>query len=200
MCQRCPLTLLISFVDNWREIYDVMYYNVFMFTDPVKNLKAFGLREDSVVTDLGAGTGYYSVALGELLPRGKVYAVELQKDFLDTIKRKVLEAHLNNVEIILGDVEKLSGTKIGDNIADAVIASNILFQIEDKEKFIEEIKRILKPKGRVLLIDWSESSIMSGNTIVPKDKAREMFEKKNFVLEREIDAGDHHYGIILSKS
>src|SRR3989344_8435608 len=168
-----------------------------MFTDPIKNLKAFGLREDSIVADLGAGTGYYSVALGTLLPKGKVYAVELQKDFLDTIKSKVSEARLNNVKIILGDVEKLGGTRIGDGIVDAVVASNILFQVEDKEKFIEEIKRILKPKGRVLLIDWSESSIMSGNTIVPKDKAREMFEKKSFVVDREIDAGDHHYGMIL---
>jgi ubiquinone/menaquinone biosynthesis C-methylase UbiE len=170
-----------------------------MFTDPVKNLKAFGIREDYIVADLGAGTGYYSVALGALIPKGKVYAVELQKDFLDTIQRKVIEAHLNNVEIILGDVEKLGGTKIGDCVVDAVIASNIFFQIEDKERFIEEIKRILKSKGRILLIDWSDSSIMSGNKIVPKDKIREMFEKKNFVVDREIDVGDHHYGMIFIK-
>ena len=168
-----------------------------MFTDPVKNLKAFGLREDSIVADLGAGTGYYSVAAGSIVQRGKVYAVELQKDFLDTIKNKVLEAHLKNVEIILGNVEKFGGTKMADGIVDAVISSNILFQVEDKEKFIEEIKRILKPKGRVLLIDWSEDSIMSGTSIISKNKAKEMFEKKGFVLDREIDAGAHHYGMIL---
>ncbi|MFH1201179.1 MAG: class I SAM-dependent methyltransferase [bacterium] len=171
-----------------------------MFTDPIKNLKAFGLKEDSIVADLGAGTGYYSVAAGALVPKGKVYAIELQKDFLDTIKKKALEAHLNNIEIILGDVERLRGTKIGDGIVDAVIASNILFQVEDKEKFIEEIKRILKPKGKVLLIDWSESSIMGGNVIVPKEKAQEMFKQKDFRVEREIDAGSHHYGMILIKN
>ena len=171
-----------------------------MFADPLKNLKALGLKEDNILADLGAGTGYYSVAAGALVPRGKVYAVELQKDFLETIKNKVKEAHLGNVEIIWGNVEKIGGTKIGDNIADVVIASNILFQVEDKDKFIEEIKRILKPKGRVLLIDWSESSIMGATAIIPKKNARLMFEKKGFVLEREIDAGDHHYGMILIKS
>ncbi len=170
-----------------------------MFTDPVKNLRAFGLREDNIVADLGAGTGYYTVAAGALVPRGKVYAVELQKDFLDTVKNRVLEARLNNVEIILGDVEKLGGTKIGDEIVDAVIASNILFQVEDKEKFIEEVKRILKSSGRVLLIDWSEKSMMGSAAIVPKDKAREMFEKKGFRVDREIDAGAHHYRMILRK-
>lgn len=171
-----------------------------MFSDPLKNLKAFGLREDNVVADLGAGTGFYSLAAGMIATRGKVYAVEVQKDFLDTIKNRVSEAHLNNVEIIWGNVEKIGGTKIGDGVVDTIIASNILFQIEDRDGFIEEAKRILKQKGRVLLIDWSETSIMRGANIVSKDKARIMFEKKGFILEREINAGDFHYGMILIKS
>lgn len=171
-----------------------------MFTDPLKNLKALGLREDNIVADLGAGTGYYSLILGTLVPRGKVYAVELQKDFLETINNKVKKAHLENVEIIWGNVEKIGGTKIKDGIVDAVVASNVLFQIENKGDFIEEIKRILKPKGKILLIDWSASSVIGALSIVPKDKARLMFEEKGFVVDMDIDAGEHHYGMILRKS
>ncbi|MDR3519571.1 MAG: class I SAM-dependent methyltransferase [Candidatus Pacebacteria bacterium] len=171
-----------------------------MFSDPIKNLKAFGLREDNIVADLGAGTGYYSLAAGEIVSRGKVYAVEIQKDFLSKIKNKINEARLHNIETIWGNVEKIGGTKIADNAVDAVIASNILFQVEDKEKFIDETRRILKPKGRVLFIDWAESSIMGRTSIIPKDKARIMFEKKGFILEREIDVGEHHYGMILVKN
>lgn len=170
-----------------------------MFTDPVKNLRAFGLKEDDIVVDLGAGTGFYSVAAGHIVTRGKIYAVEIVKDFLATIKNKVKEAGLGNVEILWGDIEKERGTKIGDGVADAVIASNILFQVENKEQLIIEIKRILKQKGRVLLIDWSESQIIGAKTIVPKNKALEMFEKKGFILQRDIDAGAHHYGMILIK-
>ncbi len=170
-----------------------------MFSDPIKNLRAFGLRENNIVADLGAGTGYYSIAAGALLPNGKVYAIELQKDFLETIKNKAKEAHLNNVEILWGNVEKIGGTNIGNSIVDAVIASNIFFQVKDKAQFIEEIKRILKPEGRVLLIDWSESSIIGATVIIPKNEARLMFEQKNFVLERDINAGTHHYGMILVK-
>ena len=170
-----------------------------MFSDPLKNLKALGLKENDIVADLGAGTGYYAIAAGTLVPRGKVYAVELQKDFLDTINNKIKENHLENVEIIWGNVEKIGGTKIGNNVADVAIVSNVLFQVEDREKLIEETNRILKNKGKVLLIDWSEPSIMGANAI-SKNKALEMFEKKSFVLEREINAGDHHYGMILIKS
>jgi ubiquinone/menaquinone biosynthesis C-methylase UbiE len=170
-----------------------------MFADPTKNLKALGLKENDIVADLGAGTGFYSVAAGKIVLRGKVYAVEIVKDFLATIKNKVEEAHLGNVEILWGDISKLGGTKIGDNIVDAVIASNIFFQVADKERFIDEIKRILKKGGRLLLIDWSELSVMNSKNVVPKNKALEMFKRKGFVLERDINAGEHHYGMILMK-
>ncbi|HTE49058.1 MAG TPA: class I SAM-dependent methyltransferase [Candidatus Paceibacterota bacterium] len=171
-----------------------------MFTDPVKNLRAFGLKEDDIVVDLGAGTGYYSISAGHIAHGGKVYAIEIDRDFLHTIKNRAKDARLSNVEIILGDISKLKGTKIKDGIADVVIASNILFQVEDKEQLILEIKRILKQKGRVLLIDWSDSGVMgTKKNIVPKSKAREMFEKKGFILQRDIDAGAHHYGMILIK-
>lgn len=170
-----------------------------MFADPVKILKNFGLKEDAIVADLGAGTGFYSVAVGTMVPRGKVYAVEISKDFLATIRHKAREAHLHNVEIILGDVEKRGGTKIGDSVADAVIASNILSQVRDKENFVLEIKRILKPRGRVLFIDWSSDSVFPIKIAVPKSLAEEMFVKKGFKVEKDVNAGAHHYGMILMK-
>ncbi|MEX2090601.1 MAG: class I SAM-dependent methyltransferase, partial [Candidatus Paceibacterota bacterium] len=95
-----------------------------MFSDPVKNLKALGLREDNVVVDLGAGTGFYSIAAGELVPKGKVYAIEIVKDFLATVRQRAKEANLNNVEALWGNIEKSGGTKIADAVADAAIASN----------------------------------------------------------------------------
>ena len=147
-----------------------------MFTDPVKNLKAFDLRENMIVADLGAGSGFYAIPAARMVPMGKVYAIEIQKDFLTTIK---------------------------DKIVDAVIASNILFQVEDKDKFIEEAKRILKPQGQLLLIDWLDNTSAIGpsfDKIISKNKACEMFEKKGFTWQRDIDAGMHHYGIILMKN
>lgn len=169
-----------------------------MFTDPIKNLKAFGLREDSIVADLGAGTGFYAIVAGQMAPKGKVYAVDIVKDFLEIIKNKAKEARLNNVEILCGNIEKTGGTHIGDAIVDRVIVSNVLFQIEDKEKFLTEIKRILKSKGRVLLVDWyPDLYVISSKKAIQKNKVREMFERKGFILEQDINAGELHYGMIF---
>lgn len=173
-----------------------------MFSDPLSNLRQLGLHENMIVADLGAGTGFYAVAAGRLVPQGKVYAVEVQKELLGTIQQKVKSEKVNNVECLWGNIEKKGGTKIGDRIVDAVIASNVLFQTEDRDGFIQEIKRILKPGGRVLLIDWSDASSSLGptfKTIVPKASAREMFMKADLNWERDIDAGAHHYGMIFRK-
>ena len=173
-----------------------------MFTDPIQNLKQFGLREDMVVADLGAGTGFYSIAAAHMVPKGKVYAVEVQKDFVTTIRNKAKESHVNNLEVLWGNIEKLGGTKIGDRIVDAVIASNVIFQIEDRDTFIKEVKRILKHQGMLLVVDWSDTSSAigpGGANVIPKNKMREMFEQNGFVFIRDIDALHHHYGIIFKK-
>ncbi len=169
-----------------------------MFADPAKILRSFGLRESDIVADLGAGTGFYSILAAHMVPQGKVYAVEVVKDFLQTITNKVKDAALKNVDCFWGDVEKIGGTKIAGGVVNAAIASNILFQVEDKDNFIGEVKRILKSGGRVLVIDWESDtdSIVKGGA-VPKSKTKEMFEKKGFAFEREIDAGAHHYGMIF---
>src|SRR3989338_3004815 len=118
-----------------------------MFASPRDLVRELHLRENMIVADLGAGTGFLSVEAARLVPEGKVYAVEIIKDYLTTIKEKTKAEGLNNIEVIWGDIEKPGGTKISSEMADRVIASRALFQVEEKEKFIEEIKRILKPEG-----------------------------------------------------
>ena len=173
-----------------------------MFTDPVKNLKALNLHENMIVADLGAGTGFYTIPCAHMVPNGKVYAIEIIKDYITTIKNKAKEEHLNNVDCFWGNVEEIGGTRIKDDIIDVVVASNVLFQISDKDKFFEEMKRILKPGGRVLFIDWSPDTFvisMNKGGGLSKEKVVEIFKKKGFSLMRDIDVGNHHYGMILKK-
>lgn len=173
-----------------------------MFSDPLKNLKQLGLREDMIVADLGAGTGFYSILAAQIVTRGKVYAIEIQKDFLTTIKNKAKDLFLKNLDILWCDIEKEHGTKIGDSVVDAVIISNVLFQVENKDRFIKEAKRILKDGGLVLFIDWHDNPPMFNQKkkdMITREYALEIFGDNGFALERDIDAGAHHYGIIFKK-
>ncbi len=174
-----------------------------MFSDPEKNVKQFGLREGMHVADLGAGSGYYSMAAARIVgASGKVYAVEIQQEVLHTIKKNAVNEGVLNIEIVWGDVERPGGTKLKDGSMDAVILSNILFQTEDRNQLVKETQRIVKTGGKVLLVDWSDSFGNMGpidEHVVREHKARELFEKFDFTFKQTIDAGSHHYGMIFVK-
>jgi len=170
-----------------------------MFSDPVNNLKQFDLRENMIVADLGAGSGFYAVAAAKMVPMGKVYAVEILPDLVTAVRNKAKEAHVSNLEVLVGDLEEDHGSKLADATANRVIASNILFQLDRKDDFIKEIKRVLRPDGQVLLVDWSEGGLMGPrqDAVISKETAREMFEIRGFEFVRDIDAGEYHYGMIF---
>ena len=173
-----------------------------MFTNPAKNLKALDLHEGMIVADLGAGSGFYSVAAAKMIGSGKVYAVEIDRDFLETVKNRARDEKLSNIECFWGDVEQTQGTKIRDHVVDRVITSNIFSQIQDHENFIKEIKRILKPAGKVLFVDWSPGLALTdgkNDITVSKKKVEQLFINQGFIWTQDIDAGSNHYGMIFQK-
>ena len=171
-----------------------------MFSDPAANLAKFGLIDGMKVVDIGAGSGFYSIEAAKRVgSSGRVYAVDVQKDLLERLRTVAANQGVRNIEVVWGNAEKIGGTKLRESIADRVVASNVLFQIEKPDDFCLEIKRILKPGGKALVIDWSEASAMSPRQLVSSAKAQQLFEKSGFKLEDSFNAGDHHYGLIFSR-
>jgi len=173
------------------------------FSDPQKNIEQFSLIEGMRVADLGAGSGAYTLAAARQVgTSGKVYAIEVQKDLLSSLKNNAQKQGLLNVDVIWGDIERTGATKLKEQSVDATIVSNVLFQAEDKKGLIAEVKRILKPKGKVLVVDWQESYGGMGphpDHVVHESGAKKMFEEGGFSIERHISAGPHHYGFIAIK-
>jgi len=171
-----------------------------MFSDPASNLARFGLEDGQKVVDLGAGSGFYTLEAAKRVgASGRVYAVDVQKDLLERLRSMGAHQGLHNIEIVWGNVEKIGGTKLREAIADRIIASNILFQIEKPDEFALEVKRLLKPGGKLLVIDWTEISVLGPKNFFPSMKAQLLFEKSGFKMETSFNAGDHHYGLVFVK-
>ena len=174
-----------------------------MFSDPKKNLSQFDIMPTMSVGDFGSGAGYYSIALAKMVGEtGRVYAIDIQKELLGKIKNDSAKEHLFNIDIIWADFEAPLGTRLGDSVLDRGVISNVLYQVENKEGFIKEVSRVLRPSGKVLVIDWLDSFGGLGphkKSILVKEECRKLFEKGGFVFEKEIKAGAHHYGFILKK-
>lgn len=172
-----------------------------MFSDPSSNLAKLGLTEGMKVADIGAGSGFYTlIAAKQVGSTGRVYAVDVQKDLLERIRSTGSTQGFHNIEVVWGNAEKIGGSKIRESLIDRAIASNVLFQIEKPDEFVLEIKRILKPGGKVLVVDWSEVSMLGPKTVVSSLKAQAMFEKAGFKLDQSFNAGDHHYGFVFIRS
>lgn len=171
-----------------------------MFTDPQSNLLQLGISPGMKVADFGASSGFYSILSAKLATgAGKVYAIDVQKDLLDKLKKEAITNRLSNIEIIWGDIERLGGTQIKDSSVDRIIVSNILFQLEFKNDMCLEAKRILKPGGKILVVDWAVGAPIGPVTFVNKYDAKTLFERAGFVFDTEIMAGDQHYGLIFRK-
>lgn len=169
-----------------------------MFSDPASNLAKLGLNDGMRVVDLGAGSGFYTFeAAKKVGANGRVYAVDVQKDLLERLRSVGASQGLRNIEVIWGNIEKIGGTKVKEALADRVIASNVLFQIAKPDDFVLEVKRILKPGGKVLVVDWSGVTPLSPKNIVTDIQVQTLFEKVGFKLDQSFMAGDHHYGMVF---
>jgi ubiquinone/menaquinone biosynthesis C-methylase UbiE len=174
-----------------------------MISDAGKILEAFPVRQGSIVAELGAGAGNFAYALSKKVGEsGKVFAVDIQKGLLEKLKKESTEKGIQNIEIIWGDIEVVGGTKLREASVDAVAIVNVLFQIDAKAGLVHEVGRILKNGGMLLLVDWQESFSGIGpspEAVVDEKTARRIFETGMFQYKKNIEVGDHHYGLIFEK-
>ncbi len=172
------------------------------FLDPERALSEVHVEPGSVVIDFGAGSGAYSIAAGKKVgENGQVYAVDVQEGLLARIRNAAAMAGVKNVETVHADVE--SSTPLASDLASLVILSNALFQMEDKNATLKEAKRLLNKNGKLLLIDWSDSFGGLGpqpSDVLTSSEAKRLATAEGFTMEKEFDAGDHHYGIIFRKN
>lgn len=174
-----------------------------MINDTSKIVSEFGLREGSVVADLGAGFGHYVYDLSRAVgDAGQVFAIDVQKSLIERLKKEVGEKGVKNIEVIWGDIELVGGTKLKEGAVDAVIMTNVLFLVDSKPSLVHECSRILKVGGKMVLIDWTDSFGGLGpkpEQIVTPDTARRIFETGPFKYQKSFDAGEHHYGMIFER-
>lgn len=174
-----------------------------MFSAPEKNIEQLNLQPNQIIADFGAGSGAYTIAAAKAMNgTGKVYAIDVQKDLLTRLENTCKEAHVSNVSFVWGNLEQVGGTKLRDQSVDVAILSNVLFQTPDKKGVIEEIKRVLKQGGTLLVIDWTASYSNMGPSseqVFSELEARKLVEASMFTFDRTLNAGNFHYGLIFKK-
>ena len=170
------------------------------FLNPNKIIEELDLKKDMVAADFGSGSGSWVIPLAKKLEEGKVYAIDLLEEPLSALKARANFEKLYNIEIVLADVEKEIGV-LKENSCDLVLMTNLLFQCENRKKVLTEGKRVLKLKGRILIIDWQEKAVWGPKRgRVSLEEIKKITKEVGLKKEREFTAGSDHFALIFTKN
>lgn len=135
------------------------------------------LKKDDVVADIGAGTGYYSFKIARYLPEGKVYAVEVQNDFIEIIRSRVRDSALSNIEVVKGSEQT---PNLPENTFNYVLMVDVYHELEYPHEMLAAIKKILKPGGKLILMEYKAED--------PAVKIRPLHKTSEKQIRMELEA------------
>lgn len=169
------------------------------FLNPQEVIRKLKLRKGLSVADFGSGSGGWVLPIAEIVQEGTVYAVDILDEPLSALRAKAEMRRLANIRFAKGNVESLEGSTLIRNSCDFVLMTNLLFEVESKEAVFDEAKRVLKPRGKILIVDWKEgASAGPSEGRVKIDDLKKLAKKKGFNVLEEFDASAFHFGLILS--
>lgn len=156
------------------------------------------------VADLGCGrTGHFVFPVSHLVEdTGVVYAVDVMKDILESIKSRVRSGGYGNVQTIWSDVELLGKTPIPSESLDVCFITNVLFQVKDKNSTLSEAVRLLKKGGKLVVVDWAKNLGPLGPQAekkVPVETVIDLGLKAGLQKFDSFPAGDYHYCLVMIK-
>lgn len=119
---------------------------------PDQIMDAMAIADASVVADIGAGSGWFTIRLARRVgPQGLVYAEDVQKEMINAISRRVSREGLNNVRPVLG---QKNDPRLPPRSLDAVLVVDAYHEIENRVAVLSSLARALKPQGRIGVIDF----------------------------------------------
>ena len=118
---------------------------------PDKAVQAMQLASDAVVADIGAGTGYFSFRLAAQVSEGQVYAVDIQPEMLDIIRKRMQRRSVDNVIPLKGESDN---PMLPPDAIDAVLLVDAYHEFSHPYEMMRGIVRALRTGGKVYLIEY----------------------------------------------
>jgi predicted methyltransferase len=149
-----PATHQHSFGDaqQWARVFDDPKRDATQ--KPHEVIQALSLKPDAIVADIGAGTGYFSVRLAHMLPRGKVYGVDVELSMVRYLADRAKREKLANVIAVAGQADD---PRLPEK-ADLALMVDVYHHIEQRPRYLAKLRSELKPGARFAVIDFRPDS------------------------------------------
>jgi SAM-dependent methyltransferase len=134
--------------EKWAHVFDDPERDAWQ--KPHEVIQALALKPDARVADLGAGTGYFSARLANMLPRGRVYAVDIEPDMVRYLEARAKREGLGNMLALEG---KADDPRLPAKV-DMILLVDVYHHIEDRAPYFRRLRASLRPGGRIAIVDF----------------------------------------------
>ena len=164
---------------------------------PQRVIAALKIQPGAIVADLGSGGGYFTFRLAEAAgPTGKVYAVDVDQDMVDLIKKSAKEKTAGNIETVLAKPDNPMLPKPG---ADLIFTSNTYHHIDHRVAYFANLRQYLRPGGSIAIIDFDRRAWLEGllRHYTPSEFIKREMEQAGYALQQEYDFLDRQSFLIF---
>jgi ubiquinone/menaquinone biosynthesis C-methylase UbiE len=166
---------------------------------PGSLLRSLGLKQGHTIADIGCGPGFFTVPAAEIVgSRGIVLAADVQGEMLSAVKSRVTEAGLTNVRVV-----KTSETDVPLPPAscDMVLLAFVLDEVDQKATFLHKVARLLKPGGRVVILEWQPLQQEEGPPLedrIAMERITDDAQAVGLRVSEQRELNDQHYVCVLT--
>jgi len=183
-----PTAYMASLDDPARDEYQM----------PEEVVRALALRQGETVADIGSGTGYFSLRLARAVGEsGRVYAVDVSPDMVRHLNRRLRDAGITNVVTVLAEPDD---PLLADRSVDRFVVVNTWHHIENQPDYLAKMKRMLRPGGQVVHIDFQKRETPVGPSLehkIARDDLVAQMEEAGFRLAAEHDFLPYQYFLVF---
>jgi ubiquinone/menaquinone biosynthesis C-methylase UbiE len=149
-------------------------------------LDALQPRAGETVLEVGPGTGYYSLTVAPLV--GRLHLLDIQQEMLDHTLRRAAAAGVDNLEARRGDARSLP---YPDASFDAAYLVAVLGEIPDQAAALHELRRVLRPGGRLVV-----GELLGDPHMVGERSLRRRAAAAGLTFERRVGPSFGYFGVL----
>ena len=169
------------------------------YQKPHEVLTALNIKPGEVIADIGAGSGYFTFRLAHFVgDKGKIYAVDISPDMIRHINRRIRETKSTNVIALLADPDD---PLLPDASVNRFFFSESWHHIENQIKYLALIKKMLKPGGQVVMIDFHKKDLPVGPPLqmkIAREDLIKQLEANGFRLTKEHTFLPYQYFLVFA--
>lgn len=192
-----PHTHRHSFGDaeRWAKVFDDPERDAWQ--KPHQVIQALKLAPGARVADLGAGTGYFAARLAHMVPRGRVYAVDIEPDMVKYLGERAKREGLPNLVAVKGAAHDPG---LPEKV-DLVLLVDVYHHVEERSRYFRRLADDLAPGARVAVIDFKLDS-PEGPPVaarIPPAQVRQELEAAGYRLLEEHAFLPYQYFLVFAR-